>query len=105
MWIVVCLRWQFYRQKDREMLANQPWKGRRFQCFQSWQAAILISAAILRQISRLFPYEARFPLCFLSVGFFCKMAPQHYRHRSGRLLVIAAIGAASLPLIFPPLHG
>lgn len=103
-WIVVLFALAILSAEGTEKwLANQPWKGRRFQFFSLGIAAILVSAAILRQIKPdLFPYEARFAALF-SIGLVVLlwMAPQHYRIALAGLLVIAAQWSASLPLIRP----
>ncbi|KPL78656.1 hypothetical protein ADN00_05200 [Ornatilinea apprima] len=103
-WIVVLFALAILSAKGTEKwLANQPWKWRRFQFFSLGMTAILVSAAILRQIKPdLFPFEARFPALFF-IGFIVLlwMAPQHCRIALVGLLVIAAQWSASLPLIRP----
>lgn len=103
-WIVVLFALAILSAKGTEKwLTNQPWKGRRFQFFGLVMTAILVSAAILRQVKPdFFPFEARFPALF-SIGLVVLlwMAPQHYRIALTGLLVIAAQWSASLPLIRP----
>jgi len=77
-WIAVLFALAILSAKGTEKwLANQPWKGRRFHFFSLGMAAILVSAAILRQIKPdLFPYEARFPaLFFIGLFFFAADGP------------------------------